>query len=234
MTGRGAPPPLAATDAVVQVRTSCTTQPGLTGSTLADAVVQLTRLDPHLACLVDEYGPPPLWARPPGFATLTRIILEQQVSLASAAALYARLERELGEGLPPAGVVAEGTDGLRRLGVTRQKASYVTALAARVCSGDLCLAELEWTPDEEVVARLTRLPGIGKWTASIYLLMALLRPDVWPENDLALYRMMERRHRGSRFGAEDALRSAEAWRPWRAVAARILWHEYLSERGRAG
>jgi DNA-3-methyladenine glycosylase II len=208
-------------------------QPTLTGSTLSEAVVQLTGRDPHLAYLVDEHGPPPLWARPPGFATLARIILEQQVSLASAAALFARLERELGEGMPPASVAAHGVDGLRRLGVTRQKARYLTALAGQVSSGELNLSDLECAPDDEVVARLTRLPGIGPWTASIYLLMALLRPDVWPENDLALHRMMARGHRDSgRFGAEDTLRGAEAWRPWRAVAARILWHGYLS--GAAG
>lgn len=205
------------------------TPPRLTLDLQSRAVRTLVARDFYLARLVDRYGPPPLWDRPAGFATLVRIILEQQVSLASAAAMFHRLERELQDGVPPAAILEAGPDGLRRLGLTRQKTQYVIALADRVASGELRLLELAGLSDRDALAQLTRVPGIGPWTASIYLLMALLRPDVWPVGDLALHRMLanERPDRG-KLTNEQAEAVAHRWRPWRAVAARILWHAYLS------
>jgi DNA-3-methyladenine glycosylase II len=210
-----------------------TTAPtSLTRVTLLQGVRELSARDGGLAAIVARHGPPPMWGRPRGFATLVRIILEQQVSLASAAAMFAKLERELG-GVTPAAVRAAGTAGLQALGVTRQKAGYVATLAERVADGSLPLARLARLPDAEVAETLVRVPGIGPWTASIYLLMALRRPDVWPPGDLALHKAMARL---PGFDAvptsEQAAQWALRWQPWRAVAARILWHGYLSERVR--
>ena len=202
----------------------------LTRATLHDAVCALAARDAGLARIVARHGPPPLWARPRGFATLVRIILEQQVSLASAATLYARVSATLG-GMTPGIVSAAGAPGLQALGLTRQKARYVAALADRVASGALPLASLPRRSDDEVEALLCDVPGIGPWTARIYLLMALRRPDVWPPGDLALHRAMARLHgRPDMPGSAEATRLAEGWRPWRAVAARILWHGYLADR----
>lgn len=201
----------------------------LTEASLAEAAGVLARSDGYLAGMVERHGPPPLWGRPPGFATLVHIILEQQVSLASAAALHRRLGREIGGGLAPEAVALCGPDGLRRLGVTRQKAHYVSGLAARIVGGDLRLNDLGSMSDGEAAEELMRVPGIGPWTASIYLLMALLRPDVWPSGDLALNRMLALRQPGAdRVSPEVAERLSRRWSPWRSVAARILWHAYLS------
>jgi len=179
---------------------------------------------------VTRYGPPPLWARRPGFPTLLRIILEQQVTLASAAALYQRLAVTI-RPFDPAGILALGPTGLRELGVTRQKTRYALALADQVATGQLALQRLGRCSDAEARERLMGVPGIGPWTASIYLLMALRRPDVWPPGDLALDKALARLHgSASVLGATEVEETTAPWRPLRAVAARILWHSYLSER----
>ncbi len=204
--------------------------PALTRATLLDGVREVAARDPALGSIVARHGPPPLWARPRGFATLARIVLEQQVSLASAATLHARVGASLG-GWTPEGVAAAGEAGLRALGLTRQKARYVAALAEAVRDRTLRLDALARLPDREVEAALVRLPGIGPWTAGVYLLMALRRPDAWPPGDLALHRAVARA--GVTPGVpstEEANAIAARWRPWRAVAARILWHGYLSDR----
>ncbi|HJU90975.1 MAG TPA: hypothetical protein VJ672_16440 [Gemmatimonadaceae bacterium] len=202
----------------------------LTRVTLLEGVSALAGRDRSLARIVERHGAPPLWARPRGFATLVRIILEQQVSLASGAAIYARLDRALG-GVTPASVAAVGHQGLLALGLTRQKASYVAALAERVSSGTLPLDSLGRSSDERAIELLSAVPGIGPWTASIYLLMALRRPDVWPPGDLALHKALARlRGRSVIPTSDEAGKMARRWRPWRAVAARILWHGYLAER----
>lgn len=163
---------------------------------------------------------------------MVRIILEQQVSLASAAALFGRLERSLGGAVTPERVLAIGKDGLRDRGLTRQKASYVANLAEHVVRGELSLPGLGLLSDDEAAERLTRLPGIGPWSASIYLLMALRRPDIWPPGDLALDRCVMRLWGGKTpLNRWEVRLAADRWRPWRAVAARILWHGYLSEQG---
>jgi DNA-3-methyladenine glycosylase II len=205
----------------------------LTRATLLDGVRHLARRDRALGAIVERHGPPPLWARPGGFPTLVRIILEQQVSLASAAALHARLLAHTGA-LTPASMLALGPAGLQALGLTRQKAAYVVALADRVASGALPLARLGALPDERAHELLVQVPGIGPWTAGVYLLMALRRPDVWPPGDLALHKALAALRGEARpVPSDEAAEWAMRWRPWRAVAARVLWHGYLSERARA-
>lgn len=197
-------------------------------SSLAEAVHALAAVDPDLAGIVARHGQPPLWGREPGFETLAHIVLEQQVSLASGAAALARLRAATGE-VSPAAVVAAGEARLLAAGLTGQKTRYLLGLADAVLTGRLDLDDLVLADDGAVRARLTALLGIGDWTADVYLVMALRRPDVWPVGDLALAAAM-RRAKGlpALPRREEQLGLAAAWRPWRAAAARILWHAYLS------
>jgi DNA-3-methyladenine glycosylase II len=205
----------------------------LTVATLTSAVDELASRDGDLAAIVERYGYPPLWAREPGFPTLVHLILEQQVSLASALAAFDRLRAAV-EPLTPAGFLELDDRRLREIGFSRQKTRYARALAAAVDDGSLDVPGLAGQPDAEVDRELCALPGIGPWTTTIYRLMVLGRPDAWPVHDIALaqaiadVRGLESRPTPS---AMDEL--AEHWRPWRAVAARLLWHEYLSARGRS-
>lgn len=200
-------------------------------ASLLTAVRLLARADPRLARIVTAHGPPPLWDRPGGFRTLVRIILEQQVSLQSAATLFRRIDRTIEGGVSAASATRLGVPGLRELGLTRQKADYVVSLAGDVSSGRLSFARLRHVDDDAALEMLVRVRGIGPWTASIYLLMVLRRPDIWPPGDLALHVALARlRRRASVPSSAEAERYARRWRPWRSVAARILWHSYLSER----
>lgn len=184
--------------------------------------------DRHLAHVVERFGPPPLWSREPGFATLLQIILEQQVSLASAKACFDRLSDRAG--VTPLGVLRSTDEELRADGFSRQKASYARDLAEAVLEHRIDLAALARLSDEEVRAALTALKGVGQWTADIYLLMALGRPDVMPKGDIALHAAWEKLSQRPRPAADEFLLIAERWQPFRSVAARLLWHFYLSER----
>jgi DNA-3-methyladenine glycosylase II len=202
--------------------------PPLDEATFLVAVRELAALDPDLAGIAERHGPPPLWSRDPGFEALVRIILEQQVSLASAEAARQRLVAAAGA-VEPGSIVAAGEEALRDAGLTRQKARYLVGLARDVLDGTLDLDAVAEAGDDEARARLTSVLGIGRWTADIYLLMALGRPDVWPTGDLALAGAMRRAKRLESLptnATQDVI--AEAWRPWRAVAARLLWHAYLA------
>ena len=194
-------------------------------SSFGEAVQDLVSRDADLARIVQQHGRPVLWTRPPGFPALVLFILEQQVSLASAAAAYSRLAEA---------IATSTSEELRASGVSRQKDRYLRALSAAVLDGTLDLAGLAELPDDEVRRALVALPGIGPWTADVYLLACLGRPDLWPIGDRAL-----------QVAAAEALGLAavpdpasltvlgERWRPLRSTAARLLWHGYLSRRGRA-
>ncbi len=152
------------------------------------------------------------------------------MSLASARAVYGRLQGATGRVTPHA-IAAASSERLRRSGLTRQKAAYCRALARAIVEGRLDLDALARLDDHTAGAALQEYPGIGPWTTDIYLLMALRRPDVWPRGDLALAKAVQRVKRLRRLPDPGRLATmAEAWAPWRAVAARILWHEYLSSR----
>ncbi len=196
---------------------------------LHEAAIELARRDPDLAGILARHGPPPLWARPPGFATLVAIVLEQQVSLRSGAAALERLRMAAGGTVEPGSVAGLGEDGARAAGLTRQKARYVVALADAAADGRLDLDAIAAAHDDEARAGLTALLGVGRWTADIYLLMALGRPDIWPAGDLALATAMRRaKHLEALPTVDEGARVAESWRPYRAVAARLLWHAYLA------
>ena len=200
----------------------------LNEETLATGVVALSARDRDLAAVVARFGPPPLWARDPGFGTLIQIILEQQVSLASARAAYLRLLAVIGEPLPER-VLVLTDDQLKRVGFSRQKAAYVRALAQAIVSGAFEIGALDSLDDERARSALLTLKGIGGWSADIYLLMALRRADVWPGGDLALAIAVREVKRLRKVpGAERLATISRTWRPWRAVAARVLWHRYLS------
>lgn len=200
----------------------------LTEASLHAAVEELARRDADLARIVARIGPPPLWERAPGFPTLVLLILEQQVSLASARAAFDRLEAAIGA-VTPAGVLMLSADELRRIGFSRQKAGYVRSLAAAIQSGAFDPDQLNHLNDDRARRALTALKGIGAWTAEVYLLMALRRPDAWPVGDLALVAAVQQvKGLTQRPTPADLTALAEGWRPWRAVAARLLWHHYLS------
>ena len=191
-----------------------------------DEVDELVRSAPEFRPVVDRHGVPAFWRRPEGIATLVRIILEQQVSLAAAATLYRRIRAELG-GISAARLVAAGPERLHALGMTRQKARYCHTLGQAVQSGQLSFAALRRSSDEEAISALIALPGIGPWTAGAYVMAAMRRRDVWPPGDLALERAITRLlpHADS----AELARTGERWRPRRAVAARLLWHYYRAE-----
>jgi DNA-3-methyladenine glycosylase II len=203
----------------------------LDGASFDAAVDRLTAQDPDLGRIVIDHGPPPFWCRPPGFATLVLLVLEQQVSLASARATYDRLEQAVG--ITPASLVATPDGVMRTAGLSRQKERYVRLLADAVIMGDLDLGAVERLPDDEAKSALVSQIGIGPWTADAYLLAALGRPDVWPVGDRALKVAAAEVKRLPEVPGPIALTDlAEPWRPWRSVAARLLWHDYLSRRGR--
>jgi DNA-3-methyladenine glycosylase II len=151
----------------------------LTRRSLVNAVTELANADPALATSVERYGAPPLWAREPSFATLIHLILEQQVSLASARAAFDRLDAALDGSIRPQGLLTLSDSELRTIGFSRQKARYARDLATALTDG-FDLDGLAHQPDDEVRASLMRLRGVGRWTADIYLIMCLRRPDVWP------------------------------------------------------
>ena len=201
---------------------------------LAAAARELGLRDPVLGAVVDHYGLPPMWARDPGFPTLVHLILEQQVSLASALAAFERL-RAAADPLTPETFLALDDAQLLAIGFSRQKARYGRALATAVRDGSLDLDGLAGLDDDGVDRALTAVPGIGPWTATVYRLMVLLRPDAWPVHDIALaHAIREVRGLDARPSPDEMHALAAGWRPWRAVAARILWHHYLSSRGRPG
>lgn len=205
--------------------------PALTERSLLAGVRALAARDPALAASVVRFGPPPLWARDPSFATLVHLILEQQVSLASALAAFERLRTATGT-ITPRTFLTLDDRRLREIGFSRQKAGYARDLALALTDGS-DLAALQRLEDDDVRRELMRLRGIGRWTADVYLIMCLRRPDVWPHGDRALATgAMELLGWPERPSFDDLHDIAERWRPLRAVAARVVWNHYLGLRGR--
>jgi DNA-3-methyladenine glycosylase II len=201
---------------------------------LAAACRTLGAAEPMFGAIHEKYGTPPLWDRPAGFATLLHIILEQQVSLASAKACFDKLTARLG-GVTPELLLELGDDELRSIGFSRQKTAYARHLAEAVIEKRIDLDGLHRLPDADVKAALLELKGVGHWTADIYLLMAMLRPDVMPKGDLALHVAYQKlTNSAERPGSDEFIAIAEKWRPHRSAAARLLWHFYLSEKRRTG
>lgn len=189
----------------------------------------LARRDPDLGRVVRKYGAPPMWGRDAGFSTLLHIILEQQVSLASAKAAHTKLLK-VAIPLTPERFLRLDDATLKAVGFSRQKAAYGRHLATEILDGRLDLESLHSMDDASVKVELLKIKGIGHWTADIYLLMVLRRPDIWPTGDLALAVAAQAVKRlKARPTAQELAAMSDGWKPWRAVAARILWHYYLSE-----
>jgi DNA-3-methyladenine glycosylase II len=200
----------------------------LTTQTLASAAAELAARDPHLGSIYKVHGVPPMWGRRPGFETLLRIVLEQQVSLVSARSMFARLNSNI-QPFTPEGFITAGEARLRSLGVTRQKSHYCIQVAQAFTNGDM--RRISTMSDEEAHATLLRIKGVGPWTANIYLLMALKRPDIWPDGDIALASAVGKlRKLQTRPSFVELAKIAERWRPYRSVAARMLWQYYLANR----
>jgi DNA-3-methyladenine glycosylase II len=198
-----------------------------------DAGIAALAGEPIFAAILARAGPPRFRRRRNGFETLLHIILEQQVSIDAAAAMFRRLNGEC-RPLDPAGFLALGDDTLRRCGFSRQKAAYGRSLADRAANGTLDFVRLAVAPDDEALAALVALKGIGRWSAEIYLLFALGRADVWPAGDLGL-QLGVAADLGlpARPDERDLRAMGERWRPWRSVAACLFWQSYLHTRNRS-
>jgi DNA-3-methyladenine glycosylase II len=205
----------------------------LTEKTYQSGISELTTRDSDLAEAVSQWGNPPFWTHTPGFPGIVLAILSQQVSLESAQATFGKLENGIGS-INPEKFLALHDSTLRAMGFSHQKASYIRGAAHEIMAGEFDLQDLESMDDDRARKRLMQVRGIGAWTADTYLLFALRRADAWPTGDLALAAaIQELRGLITIPGSQEVDRIANHWRPWRAVAARILWHHYLNKRGRA-
>jgi DNA-3-methyladenine glycosylase II len=201
----------------------------ITSHSLQTICRRLSKKDIHLGHVLRNYGAPPLWDRPPGFETLLQIILEQQVSLASAKACYDKLCFRLKK-VSPRRLLTLSDAEMKAIGFSRQKTGYARHLAEAVVNKSIDLDDLSNKSDAEVKLELIKLKGVGEWTSDIYLLMGLLRPDVMPKGDIALHTAWRDLSGEPRPNADEFIEIAERWRPHRSVAARILWHYYLCQR----
>ena len=200
----------------------------LTLETFNKALTILARRDPDLGAVIKEIGNPPIWKRSRGFDTLVLLILEQQVSLASARAAYDRLAA-VAAGLTPETMLVLNDGQVRGAGVSRQKTRYIRHLSDCILDGTVRIDRLARMDDDAVRDHLMQVKGIGAWTADVYLLMSLMRPDVWPVGDIALQAAAHSiKGLEARPGPDLLTEIGEQWRPWRSVAARILWHHYLN------
>ncbi|HYI42373.1 MAG TPA: DNA-3-methyladenine glycosylase 2 family protein [Sphingomicrobium sp.] len=199
-----------------------------TVDTLGESLAALAALEPAFAEVIAQYGNPDPRSSPPGATTLLRTIVGQQVSVAAARSMWAKLEAAYGSPPDLKRLLSASDEDLRAAGISRQKAGYVRSLAALVTSGELDLASLP-ADDEEAIALLTKIKGIGRWSAEIYLLFAEGRRDVWPAGDLAVQISIGRLLGLDDRPSEKRLRDiAEAWRPHRGAAAILAWHSYNS------
>ncbi|SEO05349.1 DNA-3-methyladenine glycosylase [Mucilaginibacter sp. OK283] len=189
---------------------------------------ELALADPDLADVISAYGYPPLWSRPNTFETLVHIILEQQVSLASALSALNKM-RERVQKITPARVLLLTDEEFKACYFSRQKTSYTKYLAEAIISGQMDLADLEQLPDDVIRAKLTALKGIGNWTADVYLMFVLQHANVFPIGDLAAVNALKRVKKLPKDATrEEVLAVAERWAPYKTVASMLLWHYYLS------
>ncbi len=201
----------------------------MTADQLRISLDAIAALEPGFVAAIARVGYPQPRVRQPGYETLLRTIVGQQVSVAAAAAVWRKLEAELGDGCAPQVLLARDFDALRACGLSRQKQGYARSLAELVLSGALDLHALP-QDDEEAIAQLVRIKGIGRWSAEIYLLFAEGRPDIWPAGDLAVQIEVGRILGLPERPSEKLTRQvAEAWRPHRGAAAIMAWHHYNTE-----
>ena len=199
---------------------------GLTAEQLHGGLETVAERDPAVARALKLAGHPEPRIRDRGYRTLLRTIVGQQVSVAAASSMWRKLEAALGEDMPPETLFAADFDTLRACGLSRQKQGYARSLCELVISGELDLEQLP-ADDEEAIAQLTRIKGIGRWSAEIYLLFAEGRPDIWPAGDLAVQAGIGKIMGLAERPSEKEVRAlAEAWRPHRGAVAILTWHCY--------
>ena len=197
--------------------------------------------EPVFGQIIDRHGYPPMWRRDPTFETLARIILEQQVSLVSAQTTFTRLIEQLGS-LTPKTIQKSSDEALRGCGVSRQKARYLRELAGAVTAKTLVLADLPQMSDDEVRAALTAIIGIGHWSASVYMMLALNRTDLFPLGDVALvnsvlhefeldYPSADKQPQRTNPQVAELESMVQQWSPNRTIAAYLLWHAYIERKG---
>lgn len=204
----------------------------LTKETFQQGISELCEIDADLADVIVKWGNPPFWINPTEFSGIVIAILAQQVSLESAQATFVKLEKAIGT-ISPEKLMSLKDDSLKVIGFSRQKISYVRGVANRILTGAFNTASLNLLDDDTIRKRLMEFKGIGPWTADVYLLFSLRRADAWPSGDLALEQTIkDLKGLPSKPYSDQANVIANSWRPWRGVAARILWHHYLCERGR--
>ncbi|RXK60490.1 DNA-3-methyladenine glycosylase 2 family protein [Lacibacter luteus] len=190
----------------------------------------LAKKDKHLRGIIKKHGYPPMWTRKQGFETLILTILEQQVSLASAFAAYKKLKSRIGV-VTPAKILAMSNEELRECYFTRQKQLYAKELATAIVTKQLQLKKFPEMTDEDVRTQLTAIKGIGNWTTDVYLMHALQRTDLFPLGDIALVNSLkETKQLHPHVTKDEMLTIAEPWRPYRTIAAMILWHAYIKKR----
>ncbi|NWK96941.1 DNA glycosylase [Sphingobium lactosutens] len=201
----------------------------MTAEQLRESLDAIAILEPGFVAAIGRVGYPQPRVREPGYETLLRTIVGQQVSVAAAAAVWRKLEAELGPGCAPDALLARDFDTLRACGLSRQKQGYARSLAELLLSGALDLHALP-KDDEDAITQLVQIKGIGRWSAEIYLLFAEGRPDIWPAGDLAVQIEIGRILGLPERPSEKLTREvAEAWRPHRGAAAIMAWHHYNTE-----
>ena len=196
-----------------------------------DLCLQLAAKDKDLDSILQQYGHPPMWSRPARFQSLILTILEQQVSLASAYAAYTKLRERVGL-VTPAKILQLSDAEMRACYFSRQKMLYARELARAIQDKKINLRQLGTAPDEEIRFELKKIKGIGDWTVDVYLMHALQRTDLFPLGDIALVNSLREVKQLSRdVSKPEMLAIAEGWRPYRTIAAMILWHSYIQRRG---
>lgn len=189
--------------------------------------------DKDLRKVIKLYGYPPLWRRDPDFASLIHIILEQQVSLASAKAAFIKLQEKI-KIISPQNLMALNDDEMKACYFSRQKTIYARHLAEMVLSGKLDIEQINTLHDDEVRTQLKQVKGIGDWTSDVYLMFALNRCDCFPHGDIALIKAIkELKELDAKTSIEEIISIADTWKPYRTIASYLLWHYYLSKRGRS-
>ena len=193
-------------------------------------IKKLLKRDKLFAAIHKQYGAPPHWGRDPGFVSLSKIILEQQVSLASANAHFQKLNTYVPE-FSPAHILKLSDEEMRTCQISRQKAKYLRELSSAVSTGGLDLESLAALSEPEVRIILTAIKGIGHWTTDIYLMFCLQSKDIFPIGDIAVVNTVKELTAART--QEEILELAEAWRPLRSLATYFFWHYYLRKRGRS-
>ncbi len=192
-------------------------------------IQQLAEGHKVFAFIREKYGDPPAWTRPPGFISLSKIILEQQISLSSANAHFLKLNGYLGA-FTPSGILRLTDEEMRICQISRQKSQYLRALSTAILDGELNLEDLSNKEEPEIRKQLTRIKGIGIWTSDIYLMFCLQSKDIFPAGDIAIINTV--RELSPAGTKEEIVLLSEKWKPFRSLAAYFFWHYYLKKRNR--